>query len=97
MSGIGSTATALLPMSRSDAPLVLTLLLVRVRVVRSRDISIVLFVARARGLMRSLFRSKRALPKMKPAPAELLSESCQIYCRLDVGNDAYRCPPWGRA
>jgi len=46
MSGIGSTAAAdLLPPSRSDAPLALTLLLVRVRVVRSRDISIVLFVA----------------------------------------------------
>jgi hypothetical protein len=47
MSGIGSTAApaALLPVSLSDAPLVLTLLLVRVRVVRSRDISIVLFVA----------------------------------------------------
>jgi hypothetical protein len=46
MSGIGSTAAAArLPPSRSDTPLALALLLVRVRVVRSRDISIVLFVA----------------------------------------------------
>jgi hypothetical protein len=41
MSGIGSTAAAaLLPVSLSDAPLALDLLLVRVRVVRSRDISV---------------------------------------------------------
>jgi hypothetical protein len=46
MSGIGSTTAAVrLPVSLSDAPLALDLLLVRVRVVRSRDISIVLFVA----------------------------------------------------
>jgi hypothetical protein len=48
MSGMGSTAAAadLLPESLSGAPLALVLLLlVRVRVVRSRDISVFLFAA----------------------------------------------------
>jgi hypothetical protein len=61
MSGIGSTAAAArLPVSLSDAPLALDLLLVRVRVVRSREISIVLFVALDReGLTRPQIRSAR--------------------------------------
>jgi hypothetical protein len=66
MSGIGSTAAAaLLPASLSDAPLALTLLLVRVRVVRSRDISIVLFGALARGFARSLIRCQSPARRKK--------------------------------
>jgi hypothetical protein len=51
MSGIGSTAAAEdLPASLSAAPLALVLLLLlRVRVVRSRDISVFLSVARRKG------------------------------------------------
>jgi hypothetical protein len=61
MSGIGSTAaTALLPASLSEVPLALDLLLVRVRVVRSRDISVVLFVAQTLTGLRALKSAPRA-------------------------------------
>jgi hypothetical protein len=50
MSGMTSAvAAARLPPSLSDAPLALDLLLVRVRVVRSRDISVFLFAAPRKG------------------------------------------------
>jgi hypothetical protein len=49
ISGGISTAAAALLASRSDAPLVLGLLL-RVRVVRSRDISVFLLVATPAGV-----------------------------------------------
>jgi hypothetical protein len=88
MSGIGSTAAAaLLPVSLSDAPFeALTLLLVRVRVVRSRDISIVLFVALAPGPARSLIRPARPYcKKTEPAPCgvafRIWSNLLPIVCR----------------
>jgi hypothetical protein len=60
ISGGISTAAAALPESRSAAPFALGLLL-RVRVVRSRDISVFLFAATPRGA-RLLNPSRGACP-----------------------------------
>src|SRR2546421_4930263 len=92
--GNSAVAAADLPASLSDAPLALALL-VRVRVIRSFDISDFLFGAAACGRALSQLISGARRPRSAGTSAVYLSDVDENDCRLIVGGDASWFAPAG--